>query len=417
MRDRWNINILIYPKPFLYFRFTSLSLNHRLNYAILEPTPYDSSFYLNAYQWISNLYNINFSYLYISFPPSLPITSSLIKELSSKIIIIITYLTTLRISLYHFILPLACTYTYAHTEKNGSGKRISFFPRNMARFVSHGSMHLSTPPLPPPQEKERKNRERDTVQRTGAFLEIGFPRRRRRRQRRPEIERSQSPLLRSKCREKTGSRLFLQSAVDWIVRRPFLRRSRRGKERKGKKEREGKESMCDTRGSPSSFLLVSSARGGSVSWVERYHHQPAPFFQPKRAEPPFPLNPRPRSSPHPPLLPRGFPPPNRFQRASGTRDREIDSGETKKFEFVFNNLRSYFNLRRKRRKRKNSFLEKYACKKIGEVENRGVWIKMVGVYTWFLSSDMLQYWTTCTVVRWTDSLFARHYERSCYRKS
>lgn len=151
---------------------------------------------------------------------------------------------------------------------------------------------------------------------------------------------------------------------------------------KGEKEREGKESMCDTRGSPSSFLLVSSARGGSVSWVERYHHQPAPFFQPKRAEPPFPLNPRPRSSPHPPLLPRGFPPPNRFQRASETRDREIDSGETKKFEFVFNNLRTYFgNLRRKRRKRKNSFLEKYACKKIGEVENRGVWIKMVGVYT------------------------------------
>lgn len=247
MRDRWNINILIYPKPFLYFRFTSLSLNHRLNYAILEPTPYDSSFYLNAYQWISNLYNINFSYLYISLPPplppSLPITSSLIKELSSKIIIIITYLTTLRISLYHFILPLACTYTYAHTEKNGSGKRISFFPRNMARFVSHGSMHLSTPPLPPPQEKERKNRERDTVQRTGAFLEIGFPRRRRRR-RRPEIERSQSPLLRSKCREKTGSRLFLQSAVDWIVRRPFLRRSRRGKERKGKKRERGKRACA-----------------------------------------------------------------------------------------------------------------------------------------------------------------------------
>lgn len=60
------------------------------------------------------------------------------------------------------------------------------------------------------------------------------------------------------------------------------------------------------------------------------------------------------------------------QRNERSRDREIDSGETKKFEFVFNNFRAYFNLRRKRRKRKNSFLEKYACKKIGEVENRGV---------------------------------------------
>lgn len=416
MRDRWNINILIYPKPFLYFRFTSLSLNHRLNYAILEPTPYDSSFYLNAYQWISNLYNINFSYLYISLPPplppSLPITSSLIKELSSKIIII-TYLTTLRISLYHFILPLACTYTYAHGEKWVWQKDL-LFPAEYGAF-RFARINAPVDSPPPSSSRKRKKEPREGYGAThwrvsgnrlsaAAAAAAGN---RKKPEPSSEIEvqgKNRVPFIFT-----IGSRLNRSAAVSSAE-------PKRERE-KGEKEREGKESMCDTRGSPSSFLLVSSARGGSVSWVERYHHQPAPFFQPKRAEPPFPLNPRPRSSPHPPLLPRGFPPPNRFQRASGTRDREIDSGETKKFEFVFNNLRAYFNLRRKRRKRKNSFLEKYACKKIGEVENRGVWIKMVGVYTWFLSSDMLQYWTTCTVVRWTDSLFARHYERSCYRKS
>ena len=147
------------------------------------------------------------------------ITSSLTTSRRKKGIIIKNNNNTYSPHLHHFIFPLyTYIHTYIRTQTNGFGKRIgatiSFFP---ARFISHRSMHLSTPS---PQkkkkgrEKERKKEERDTVQRTGAFLEIGFPRRQWRRRRRPEIERSQSPLLRSKCREKTGSRLFLQSAVD-----------------------------------------------------------------------------------------------------------------------------------------------------------------------------------------------------------
>ena len=189
------------------------------------------------------------------------ITSSLTTSRRKKGIIIKNNNNTYSPHLHHFIFPLyTYIHTYIRTQTNGFGKRIgatiSFFP---ARFISHRSMHLSTPS---PQkkkkerEKERKKEERDTVQRTGAFLEIGFPRRQWRRRRRPEIERSQSPLLRSKCREKTGSRLFLQSAVDWIGRRPFLRLRRTERERE-----RGEESMCDTRGSllAALFLLFCSS--------------------------------------------------------------------------------------------------------------------------------------------------------------
>lgn len=83
----------------------------------------------------------------------------------------------------------------------------------------------------------------------------------------------------------------------------------------GERERErGREHVRYTRlavsRALSSFLLVSSFAREEDPFLER--HQSARFFRPKKAEPPLPLNPRPL----PPLLPRGFPPPNDFQRAT-----------------------------------------------------------------------------------------------------
>lgn len=238
------------------------------------------------------------------------ITSSLTTSRRKKGIIIKNNNNTYSPHLHHFIFPL---YTYIHTHTD---KWIRQKDRRNDLLFSR-AFHFAQINAPvdslSPKEKERKKEERDTVQRTGAFLEIGFPRRQWRRRRRPEIERSQSPLLRSKCREKTGSRLFLQSAVDWIVRRPFLRLRRTERER----ERGGREHVRYTRlavsRALSSFLLVSSFAREEDPFLER--HQSARFFRPKKAEPPLPLNPRPL----PPLLPRGFPPPNDFQRA-----REIE---------------------------------------------------------------------------------------------
>lgn len=68
--------------------------------------------------------------------------------------------------------------------------------------------------------------------------------------------------------KKRGSRLFLQSAVDWIVRRSFLGLSGDADEEKNERQKrtEGKRSMCDTRGSlyaAFAFLFVSTARSVS----------------------------------------------------------------------------------------------------------------------------------------------------------